>query len=159
MKAVVGLILSILWFLPAFSSPSATETQSFCIECWNQAQSTNRNFQDAHQEIHDQLNCGPVLETGKASFYGAKGGGTTAYEENVDPSAFTAAHPSQPHNSLLLVHNLVNDKKVLVRVNDRGPFIKDRIIDLTPAAARKIGLTRRQGIAKNVELRVCNPAL
>ncbi len=54
--------------------------------------------------------------------------------------AYTAAHRYLPFNTLVRVVNLENHKSVIVRINDRGPFVKDRIIDLSFAAARKIGM-------------------
>lgn len=53
---------------------------------------------------------------------------------------YTAAHKTLPFNTLIEVTNLNNNKKVVVRINDRGPFVKNRIIDLSYAAAKKIGM-------------------
>lgn len=80
-------------------------------------------------------------ETGGASWYGGKfQGRLTANGETFDTNTFTAAHRTLPFNTIVEVTNLGNNKSVLVRINDRGPFVKGRIIDLSRAAADKIGL-------------------
>ncbi len=56
--------------------------------------------------------------------------------------AFTAAHKYLPFNTLVKVVNLSNHRSVIVRINDRGPFVKDRIIDLSYAAAKKLGILK-----------------
>ncbi|NLJ37965.1 MAG: septal ring lytic transglycosylase RlpA family protein [Candidatus Atribacteria bacterium] len=78
---------------------------------------------------------------GLASWYGPRFiGKTTACEETFNPYAFTAAHRTLPIGSILLVSNPENGKKVVVRVNDRGPRSKNREIDLSLAAAKAIGI-------------------
>ncbi len=80
-------------------------------------------------------------ETGGASWYGGKfQGRLTANGEIFDTNKFTAAHKTLPFNTIVRVTNLSNNKSVLVRINDRGPFVAGRIIDLSRAAAEKIGL-------------------
>ncbi len=80
---------------------------------------------------------------GVASFYAAKfHGRRTANGEIFNNQAFTAAHRTLPFGTKVKVTNLKNGKSTIVRVNDRGPFIRGRIIDLSVAAARKIGLQR-----------------
>jgi rare lipoprotein A len=61
--------------------------------------------------------------------------------------ALTAAHPTLPLPSIVRVTNLANGRSVVVRVNDRGPFVTNRLIDLSRAAARELGF-ERQGLAK-----------
>jgi rare lipoprotein A len=83
----------------------------------------------------------PVMQTGLASWYGAKHHGKrTASGERFDQTKLTAAHPTLPWGSIVKVTSLANGKSVKVRINDRGPFIKDRIIDLSRAAARTLGM-------------------
>ncbi|MDR3247910.1 MAG: septal ring lytic transglycosylase RlpA family protein, partial [Treponema sp.] len=75
-------------------------------------------------------------QEGIASWYGAEfDGRPTASGETFNSSQYTAAHPSLPFGTLLTVTNLNNGRKVNVRVNDRGPFVSSRIIDLSQAAA------------------------
>ncbi|WP_024653315.1 septal ring lytic transglycosylase RlpA family protein [Borrelia persica] len=83
-----------------------------------------------------QLNSATV---GLASWYGeAFHGKTTANGEKFDMTALTAAHKELPFNSVVRVTNLLNNRTVVVRINDRGPFRKDRIIDLSKSAAEKL---------------------
>lgn len=80
-------------------------------------------------------------EVGQASWYGEEfQGHTTANGEHFDMNTLTCAHRTLPLGSLLRVTNLRNRKSVLVRVNDRGPMLEDRILDLSRAAAQRIGL-------------------
>lgn len=81
------------------------------------------------------------VQYGRASWYGKKfHGRLTASGEVYDMHALTAAHKTLPLGTVVRVVNLSNGKSAVVRVNDRGPFVKDRIIDLSYAAAKKIGL-------------------
>jgi rare lipoprotein A len=96
------------------------------------------------------------VEQGMASFYGKKfHGRLTSNQEVYDMYAFTAAHKSLPLPSYVRVTNLANGKTVVVRVNDRGPFHAGRIIDLSYAAAAKLGFIH-QGTAR-VEVRALSP--
>lgn len=79
--------------------------------------------------------------TGIASYYAAKfHGRRTASGEIFNTNAMTAAHLTLPFGTKLKVTNLKNGQSVVVRVNDRGPHVRGRIIDLSVAAAKKIGL-------------------
>ena len=81
--------------------------------------------------------------TGVASFYGGKfQGKRTASGEIFNANAMTAAHRTLPFGTQIMVTNLRNGRSVVVRVNDRGPHVKGRIIDLSKAAAKKIGIGR-----------------
>jgi hypothetical protein len=87
-------------------------------------------------------------QTGIASWYGPDfHGGPTASGERYDMNTLTAAHPSLPFGTLVRVTNLQNGRDVIVRVNNRGPFRKNRIIDLSKEAARELGMVG-SGIAK-----------
>ena len=82
------------------------------------------------------------LASGIASWYGGRfHGRKTASGEAFDMDALTAAHPKLPFGSWVRVYNPVNGRSVDVRINDRGPFIKRRIIDLSRAAARALGVS------------------
>ena len=83
-------------------------------------------------------------ETGIASWYGhetyrQKGGHMTANGEAFDPNGLNAAHKYLPLPSFVKVTNLENRRSIILRVNDRGPFVEGRIIDLSAGAARKLG--------------------
>ncbi|MGV8940588.1 MAG: septal ring lytic transglycosylase RlpA family protein [Lysobacter sp.] len=96
------------------------------------------------------------VEKGTASFYGNKfHGRRTSNMEVYDLYAFTAAHKSLPLPSFARVTNLDNGESVVVRVNDRGPFHEGRVIDLSYAAALKLGITRA-GTGR-VEVRALHP--
>lgn len=85
---------------------------------------------------------------GLASWYGVPfHGRATANGEVFDRAALTAAHPTLPLPSIVQVTNLANGSTLLLRVNDRGPFVSDRLIDLSQAAARALGF-ERQGLAQ-----------
>jgi rare lipoprotein A len=88
-------------------------------------------------------------DVGIASWYGAwHHGRSTANGELFDAeSGFTAAHKTLPFNVCAEVENLATGRTVVVRINDRGPFVGNRVIDLSPAAAAEIGLLRR-GVGK-----------
>jgi rare lipoprotein A len=79
-----------------------------------------------------------MAETGIASIY-AYSGEKTANGERANPGGLTAAHKSLPFGTRVRVVNKRNGKSVVVRINDRGPFVRGRIIDLTPAGARALG--------------------
>jgi rare lipoprotein A len=88
---------------------------------------------------------GPLMgvaqaETGIASVYGYDGQ-KTANGERANPRGMTAAHKSLPFGTLVTVVNKSNGRQVTVRINDRGPFVHGRIIDLTPAAATELGFS------------------
>lgn len=109
--------------------------------------------QTRHQSVHAVKSAHKMV--GLASFYAAKfNNRRTASGEKFNNNALTAAHKSLPFGTKLKVTNLRNGLSVLVRVNDRGPYVKGRIIDLSKAAARKIGIGRA-GTAR-VKLEVVN---
>jgi rare lipoprotein A len=76
-------------------------------------------------------------QCGRASWYALTS--KTASGERMNPEALTAAHRHLPFGSVLKVTNVRNGNSVTVRINDRGPFIKGRVLDLSRAAARKLG--------------------
>ncbi|MCC8484549.1 septal ring lytic transglycosylase RlpA family protein [Xanthomonas campestris pv. raphani] len=97
-------------------------------------------------------NPGDYVERGTASYYGSKfHGRLTSNKEVYDMYAFTAAHKTLPLPSFALVTNTDNGQSVVVRVNDRGPFHDGRVIDLSYAAAVKLGITGKG--TGNVEVR------
>jgi len=92
-------------------------------------------------------------ETGIASWYGDKfHGRKTTNGEFYDMLAMTAAHKALPFGTLVLVTNLIDGRCVVVRINDRGPFVAGRIIDLSKAAAAHIGLDRSGLVRVKIQL-------
>ena len=84
---------------------------------------------------------------GTASWYGHESAGDTANGERFDPRRLTAAHTTLPMPVLVRVTNLENNKSCVLRVNDRGPFVAGRILDVSEAAAEELGF-RMQGTAR-----------
>jgi rare lipoprotein A len=90
----------------------------------------------------------PYVEMGQASWYGpSHHGRRTASGERFDMNAMTAAHRTLPFDTVVIVTNLENQRSVRVRINDRGPYVKGRILDLSAAAARSLGI-RMDGVAQ-----------
>ena len=77
-------------------------------------------------------------ESGIASIYAYKGE-KTANGQRANPDGLTAAHKTLPFGTMVKVTNKKNGRTVVVRINDRGPFVRGRIIDITPAAAQTLG--------------------
>lgn len=91
---------------------------------------------------------GRRVQVGIASRYSdSLRGRKTASGERYNPLKLTAAHRKLPLGSVVKVTNLENKKEVIVRINDRGPYVKGRIIDLSRAAARRLGMIKK-GIVK-----------
>ena len=104
---------------------------------------------------HAPRAAGDFLAEGVASYYGASfRGRRTASGEPFDPDALTAAHRTLPFGTCLRVESARTGRSVEVRVNDRGPFVEGRILDLSERAAREIGLAA-QGVA-HVRLYRCS---
>jgi rare lipoprotein A len=107
-----------------------------------------RNTMHIHDEddsvlIETQIDDTSSTIEGKASFYGSEfNGRKTANGEVYDETALTAAHRTLPFGTVLRITNLQNGLSVIVRINDRGPFHPDRVIDLSKSAAEEIDLIR-----------------
>lgn len=94
-------------------------------------------------KLPSEINVGPVKisSRGVASYYGYDGSGNrTASGQRFNPEGMTAAHRSLPFGTKVRVTNTRNGRSVVVRINDRGPFIRGRVIDLSVAAARILGM-------------------
>ena len=92
-------------------------------------------------------------ETGLAAVYtSALNNHITASGQRYDPSKLTAAHKTLPYGTKIRVTNPKNNKSVVVRVNDRGPVQNGRVLDISPAAAARIGIPRRVMREVNVEV-------
>jgi rare lipoprotein A len=93
------------------------------------------------------------VQEGKATWYGPRHhGGPTASGERFDMNALTAAHKTLRLGTRVRVTNLINGRSVVVRINDRGPYGRGRIIDLSLAAARAIGMVERGVVPARVEV-------
>jgi rare lipoprotein A len=89
-------------------------------------------------------------DSGIASVYDRSSGKQTASGEQLDEDALTAAHRSLPFGTVVRVKNNRNGREALVRINDRGPFVRGRIIDLTPAGAKVLGFSGTADVSLTV---------
>ncbi|WP_242692306.1 septal ring lytic transglycosylase RlpA family protein [Aridibaculum aurantiacum] len=98
-----------------------------------------------------------TVESGKASYYADKfNGRPTASGEIFRQSKRTAAHRTLPFGTRVIVVNQSNGKRVKVRINDRGPFVSGRIIDLSRKAARKLGMIQQGVVPVEIKYRYKN---
>ena len=94
-----------------------------------------------------------IFQSGIASFYANKfNGRLTANGEIFSNSKMTAAHKTLEFGTIVRVTNRRNGRQVMVRINDRGPWIKGRVIDLSRAAAREIGMIKRGTARVDIEI-------
>jgi len=134
---VAAMLLAAAFLLTSARSGTSIEAQ--------QAMATAPSTQTAHRQHW--------FEFGRASWYGhALQGQPTATGEAYDMNAMTCAHRTLPLGSLVRVTNLRNHRSQVVRVNDRGPMIESRVIDLSYAAARRLGFSRRGTARVRVDL-------
>ena len=94
---------------------------------------------------------GKKVQSGMASWYGYECS-KTACGERYDPMSLTAAHRTLPFGTMVAVHSVATGRSVIVRINNRGPFRKGRVIDVSKRAAQELGMLK-SGVAK-VELAV-----
>jgi rare lipoprotein A len=106
---------------------------------------SKRSYRVKGKTYHPLNSAKGYSEIGIASWYGSESGSKTAMGTRFLPDGISAAHKTLPLPSKVRVTNLHNGRSVVVVVNDRGPFKKNRIIDLSQGAARKIGMN---GLAK-----------
>jgi rare lipoprotein A len=98
-------------------------------------------YYDMYDDIDIPNLDGLWKQTGLASWYGEEfNGRKTANGETYDMNAYTAAHRTLAFGTIVLVRNLENGREVKVRINDRGPFMQGRVIDLSYAAAERIAM-------------------
>ena len=121
---------------------SSTGTMKIKVEPANKW--ANRPYKVMGQSFTPMTGDKPLTQTGTASWYGKQfHGKKTAIGETYDMYAMTAAHPTMELPSYAKVTNLTNGRSVIVRVNDRGPFIGGRAIDMSYAAAVKLGYQKK----------------
>ncbi len=145
----------------AASGPSSleaakvTQPQANTVQASGQSPRTSNRPQAEAHKVNAHKATG--YQVGTASWYGEQfQGKTTASGEPYDMRDFTAAHPSLPLGTLVRVTNLHNGHAVVVRINDRGPVVDGRIIDVSYNAARALGFSER-GVQK-VRLDLFKPA-
>lgn len=116
------------------------------------AKGANKPYTVNGKRYYPMTGDAPLTQTGMASWYGKKfHGKKTSTGETYDMYAMTAAHPTMELPSYARVTNLASGKSIIVRVNDRGPFLNNRIIDLSYAAASKLGYVKNGTALVRVE--------
>jgi len=94
----------------------------------------------AHSAAYNMRNYGVDVGSGLSGIASVYHDPITANGEHMNPNAMTAAHKSLPMGSMVTVHNRNNGRWATVRINDRGPYVRGRVIDLSPGAARVLGV-------------------
>ena len=130
---------------PPLLNPAATAPQAFRHHESRHKAAYNRPYKVKGKTYYPISSAAGYSEQGIASWYGYESGNRTSMGTRFKPHNYTAAHKTLPLPSKVRVTNLHNGRSIIVLVNDRGPFKKNRLIDLSHGAAKKIGLN---GLAK-----------
>jgi rare lipoprotein A (peptidoglycan hydrolase) len=149
----IGLLaLSIITTVAPVDAATKHPTEKHSIQQTHHKKSKHTHYKHRLRVAHSSNDM-----LGKASWYGYESGPRyrrrpkTANGEYFSPKEFTAAHKSLPFGTVVEVTNLANHKTVIVRINDRGPFVNGRIIDLSKAAASAIGMRGVQQVSLTVK--------
>jgi rare lipoprotein A len=129
-------------FLPASRQASLERHQTASLAPERHVASVKKHTPFAR---HDNAAATPMASQGLASFYSE--GARTASGEKFDANELTAAHPTLPFGTRLRVTNVATGRSVTVRVNDRGPYVAGRVVDVSYSAANALGMVGR-GVAK-----------
>jgi rare lipoprotein A len=129
------LLRKTLFFVAVGTTTLTTGVQTTIARGLSEARHSRQETRLLRQHLFARAHTGG--QSGIASVYS---GGGTASGERMNAGALTAAHPSLPFGSKVRVTNDHTGRSVVVRINDRGPFVRGRIIDLSPAAAHAIGV-------------------
>ena len=151
-RTVQGLALALLALFPLLSGCASSvkyrPVSDTPVRIGKPYQIRGVTYTPADDPLYDRV--------GYASWYGEESGRQTANGEKFRHGSVAAAHTTLPLPSYVEVTALDTGRTILVRINDRGPFIAGRIVDLSPAAAEQLGI-RRQGVAP-VRVRRVNPS-
>lgn len=138
------LILLFVFLFSGCSTPTKTPTSSVSrtkqAAPYKNNASYNRPYKVGGKTYYPMSSAAGYREKGIASWYGKESGNRTAMGTRFNPQGLTAAHKTLPLPTKVRVTNLSNGRTVDVVVNDRGPFKRNRLIDLSHGAAKKIGL-------------------
>jgi rare lipoprotein A len=116
------------------------------------AQQGNQKTRESLRKDRNEIGTNYVIY-GKASYYAEKfHGNPTASGEIFDMNGLTAAHKTLPFGTICRVTNLENNKQVIIKINDRGPFIENRILDLSKGAALKLDSIKSGVIEVKIEI-------
>lgn len=141
----IGLLSGCASEPPQLSVPEANNYHSSRHHNYRHKRTHNHSYRVKGKTYYPMASANGYSETGLASWYGSESGSKTAMGTRFWPEGLTAAHKTLPIPSKVRVTNLHNGRSVVLIVNDRGPFKKGRIIDLSHGAARKIGM---RGLAR-----------
>jgi len=132
-SSLIAIVLQSCGTVPRFtSSKKKVGEKKAQAEVKEKEESKNQNESDEHNIVK--------VQEGIASFYGdGFNGKTTANGETFDMYKFTAAHRTLPLGTKVKVKNLENNRSIVLRINDRGPYVDGRIIDVSYAAAKQLG--------------------
>lgn len=131
--------------LPSLLYPAATTPQASSDHVSRYKAAYNKPYNIKGKTYYPMTSAAGYSEQGLASWYGNESGNRTSMGTHFKSQGYTAAHKTLPLPSKVRVTNLHNGRSIVVLVNDRGPFKKNRLIDLSHAAAKEIGL---YGLAK-----------
>ncbi len=156
MKLFLPLTLLVLFLAgcgssPRFTSNGSKEEKKSRYE----VRKSDREEKKPENIDEDEYSGSPVLETktGVASYYGDKyDGRKTSYGEIFNKNDLTAAHLKYPYNTIVRVINLMNNKSVIIRINDKKPDFNGRIIDLSLGAAKKLDMIKNGIIEVQLEV-------
>ncbi len=141
-------IIFVMVLLVGFTLVANEDSSAKANQPENEVVPVNDANNSTNESVIDYTNKGTMI----ASWYGPKfHGKLTANGETYDQMAFTAAHKQLKFGTLLKITNLRNNKSVIVRINDRGPFIPGRNLDLSKASALALGMMGRGVVKVNVE--------
>jgi rare lipoprotein A len=104
---------------------------------------SSRSYRIRGRTYHPMASAKGYREIGMASWYGHESGNRTASGDRFNPEGLSAAHKTLPLDTRVRVTNLANGRSAVVVVNDRGPFVPGRIIDLSHGAARRLSMERK----------------
>jgi rare lipoprotein A len=147
MNRIIGHLLMILLLVgcaseaPIPPTPERAELPGYDVHA-----RYNQPYKVKGKTYHPMLSAVGYRKRGIASWYGDESGDLTAMGGRFNPRQFTAAHKTLPLPCRVKVTNTENGRSLIVTVNDRGPFHKDRLIDLSHAAAKRLGLSGVAGV-------------
>lgn len=147
MMALAGLISSVP--VQAAEAPATERLESLAAV----VETLDETARPVVDPVAAEAKAYQAIGQGTASYYGRElAGNRTASGERFDPHGFTAAHRTLPLGTKLRVTNVANGRSVIVRVNDRGPFVGKRVIDVSLGAAREIQMVRSGTAQVRLEL-------
>ncbi len=151
MKFTSIILLCLLLLLPSCAkkyAPTSNPSTKNKKDTGSYVHPTQRPYKIRGKKYYPLPSSEGYVKKGVASWYGRKfHGRKTSNGETYNMYDKTAAHKTLPMNTYVLVENLENGREMVVRINDRGPFVKGRIIDLSLTAAQKLGVVKK-GTAK-----------